>query len=130
QALLGAGHADVAEAALFFEQIGFIDRAAVREQAVLQAGEKYQRELEALGIVQRHQRDRRLFVVGVSVGDERGVIEEVADRFAALGGFGGGVEQFIQILDARFGFGRLFGLQHPLVAGAIKNELDELGQRR
>ena len=53
----GAGHADVAEAALLFHLVGIVQRARVREEAFFQAGEEDQRELQALGGVQRHERD-------------------------------------------------------------------------
>ncbi len=46
---------------------------------------------------------------GIGVGDERGVIEEVADAFLRVprprrGAF----MEFVQVLDARFGFRRGF----------------------
>ena len=54
QLLHGARRADVAEAALFFEALGVVDRTLVREQAVFHAAQEHHRELEALGGVQRH----------------------------------------------------------------------------
>ena len=58
--LAGPGDADVGEAALLLELLGVAERAHVREDAVLEAGEEDDRELEALGRVQRHQRDDAL----------------------------------------------------------------------
>src|SRR5579862_8040942 len=48
---LGARHADVEEPALFLDFGGRIDRAAVREQTFLKAGEEDGVEFEALGAV-------------------------------------------------------------------------------
>jgi hypothetical protein len=57
----------------------------VREDAVLQPGEEDDRELQALGGVQRHQGDHTLVVriVGgdlVGVGDQRDLLQEAGDR--------------------------------------------------
>ena len=50
----------------------------MREQAQFHATQEHQRKLQALGIVQRHQRDRRLFVEGIGVGDQGGMVQEIA----------------------------------------------------
>ena len=78
EALLGAGDADVAEAPFLFELVGIAEAAHVREHAVFQADEEHDRVLEALGRVQRHQRDGALRPgsVLVDVGDERDRLEE------------------------------------------------------
>ncbi len=72
---LGAGHADVAEAALFFDLLrtAALKRAEVRQQAFLHAGG----ELEAFGRVERDERDGiRLLVVLVDIRDECYVLQE------------------------------------------------------
>src|SRR5205807_1903788 len=50
----GARHADVGEPPLLLEPVEVGERALMREQALLHAGEEHHRELEALGGVQRH----------------------------------------------------------------------------
>ena len=49
-----ARHADIAQAALLLEPVKIVDRALVREQAILHAAHEHQRKLQALGRVQRH----------------------------------------------------------------------------
>ena len=83
--LLGAGDADVGEAALLLELGLVAQRALVGEDAVLEAGEEDDGELQALGGVQRHQGHHAGVVavrcVGdlVGVGDEGDPLEEVAE---------------------------------------------------
>src|SRR5579862_5924691 len=55
----GAGHADVAQAALLLDLIGIVQGAAVREGAFLEAGQVDVVEFEPLGGVQGEQSDRR-----------------------------------------------------------------------
>ena len=79
QPLARARHAHVAQPALFLQRLLGIHRPAVREQAQFHAGEEHQRKLQALGVVQRHQRDRRLLVVGIGVRHQRGVVQKIGD---------------------------------------------------
>ena len=77
----GAGDADEAEPALLFQLVQVAAGAAVREDAFLQADHRDDGELQPLGGVQRHQRDRAagaLHVVGVA--DEADVGEVVVER--------------------------------------------------
>ncbi len=78
--------------------------------------------------MERHQRDAGLGGVGVGVGDERGVVEEFGERLAALLRVLRGVGEFLQVLDAGEGFGRGFFFEGADVAGAVVEELDELGE--
>ena len=128
QGVHGARHADVAEAALFFEAVGIDQRARAGEEAFFHAGEKDQRELEALGGVQGHQGDAGFGGVGVGVGDERGVVEEFGEGLAAFLRVLRGVGEFLQILDAGESFGRGLFFERADVAAAIVEELDELGE--
>ena len=86
QPLLGPGDADVGQPALLLQLARVAERAQVREDAVLQAGQEDDRELQALGGVQRHQRDHAGVVAGdrdlVGVGHQRDLLEEVGDRAA------------------------------------------------
>ena len=58
------------------------------------------------------------------------MIQEIRNGFAALRGFGGRVDQFVQVFQAGFGFRSLLLLQHAPVAGPFQDEADEVGQRR
>ncbi len=121
QPLLGARHADVAESPLFFHGGLGIERAHMREQAFLHASEEHDGELEALGVVQREQRDGRALVQVVGIGDQRGVIQELRDGFTTFGGFRRRIHQFAQVAEARFGFRIVIDFEHPAVTGAIEN---------
>ena len=58
----------------------------MREHAVLQTDDEDHPELEALGVVEGHQRDDPLVVAQVVLlGEERDLLEELLDR-ALLGG--------------------------------------------
>ena len=98
--LLGAGHADVAEAALLFDLLGIIERTGMREDAFLEAGEEDVIEFEALGGVQREQREWGALVEVVGVADEGGAVEEIGKRFATLGAVGDSVHEFADVVGA------------------------------
>ena len=79
--LLGAGDADVGEAALLLELLLVVERPAVREEALLQPGDEDDRELEALRRVERDQGDGvGVALVRVLVGDERRLLEQPVER--------------------------------------------------
>ncbi len=82
----GAGHADVAEAALLFHLRGVLEGAGVGEETFFHAGEEDERELEAFGGVEGHEGDAGFGGVAVGVGDEGGVVEKLGEGFAAGGG--------------------------------------------
>ena len=98
------------------------------EEAFFHAGEEDERELEALGGVEGHEGDAGFGGVLVGVGDEGGVVEEFGEGFAAGRGVLRGVGEFLQVLDAGEGFGRGFVFEGADVAGAVVEELDELGE--
>ena len=82
----GARDADVEQAALLL-QPAFVERARVREHAVLAAGDEHGRILQALGVVQRHQRHQALVLAArVGVRDERDLLQEQLQGVLALGG--------------------------------------------
>ena len=88
QVLLRARDADEAQPALFFQLVQVPARAAVRQDAFLQPDHRDDGELQPLGRVQRHQRDRpagAFHVVGVA--DEadhaRGSRRSVPSGFSA-----------------------------------------------
>src|SRR6202008_1161398 len=71
-----AGHPDVAEPPLLLDPL-LLDRARVREDALLHADQVDRAELEALRVVQGHERDERAVAADrVLVGVERDLLEE------------------------------------------------------
>ena len=100
----------------------------MREEALLKAGEKDERKLEALGGVESHERDARVGIELVGIGGESGVVKEIGESFAALLGVVRGVGQFLQILDAAEGLRRAFGFESFDVAGAVDDEANEFGE--
>ena len=128
QGVHGAGHADVAEAAFLLEAVGVDQGARAGEEAFFHAGEKDQRELEALGGVQGHQGHARLGGVLVGVGDQGGVVEELGQGLAAFLRVLGGVGEFLEVFDAGEGLGRGLLFERADVAGAVVEELDQFGE--
>ena len=68
--LLGTGEADVAEPPLLLDAL-LLDRARVREDALLHADEEHRAELEALRVVERHQRDEAALLARARPGRRR-----------------------------------------------------------
>ena len=80
QPLHRARHADVCEAALLLDAV-LLDRARVREDPLLHPDHVDGAELEALRVVQRHQRhERALAADRVLVGVERDLLQERRQR--------------------------------------------------
>ena len=104
--------------------------ARVGEQALFQTAEKNQRKFQAFGRVQRHQSDLGAFVVGIGIAHQGGMVEKLVERLAAIAGVHGGVDQFVQVLDSRVGFGRVFFFEQFDVAGAVDQELQDVGSGR
>ena len=77
---LRAGDPHVGEPALLLE-VARLDRAHVREHAVLEPDDEDDRELEPLRVVEGHQRDDALLVAQVVLlREERELLEELLDR--------------------------------------------------
>ena len=53
--LLGAGHADIKQPALFLQLAAFLHGPAVRKQAIFQSHDEHDGKLQSLGGVERHQ---------------------------------------------------------------------------
>ena len=68
-------------------------------------------------------------VDAIGVGNQRRVIEEIGQHFAALRGIRRCVDQFHSGSRARLGVRVRILLQHPLIAGAIENQPDQLIER-
>src|SRR5579859_2040129 len=128
--IAGAGHSHVAEPALLFELFGVIKATAVREGAFFEAGQEDVVEFEALGSVQREQRDGSALIKVVGVAYQRCTVEEIGKRLATIRAFGHGIDQLIQVIDAREIFGGIALAQHVQVAGGFHNKGDELRGRQ
>ena len=77
----GAGHAHITQPPLLLETLEVGERALVRKQALLESREEYHRELEALGVVQRHHLHTVLPLIRLALaGFERGVRQEGLER--------------------------------------------------
>ena len=82
---LGAGDPDVREPPLLLELAFVIERPAVREQALLETRDEHDRELEALGGVERDERHRvGIALVRILVRDECGLFEQAVERVLGL----------------------------------------------
>src|ERR671911_970025 len=88
QPLPGPSDADVGQPALFLELARLGERALVWKDAVLEAGEEHDGELQTLRRVQRHQRDDTTVVLAlryvVGVGDEAHLLEECGEHPGVL----------------------------------------------
>src|SRR6266404_9454684 len=119
QLLHRARHADVAEAPLLLDAV-LLDRARVREDPLLEADEEDGLELEALRIVQRHQRDERALAAdGVLVGVERDLLEErrQARLRVLLLPLARERDELLEVLDATLRLDRPLGLERLDVTG-------------
>src|SRR5688572_10880480 len=134
QLALGTRDADVAEAALLLETRGVVQRALMREQAVLHAAKEQQRELETLRGVQRHELYDVLIRVGLAVARlEHGEREKLRERrqvgLLRAHDLARGIDELLEVLDARFaaGIGVLTMMRDE--AAALDDARDLLVQR-
>jgi hypothetical protein len=135
--------ADEDEPPLLLELVGPLETALVGHDAVLERGEVDDRKLQALRGVERHERHAIAGrIPGVGVGDERGHLEEAAERIdvrlpgiTTRGPARGDVlvelprggEQFLRIGEPVEPLLVLVALllEHPSIAGAVEHRLDE-----
>ena len=125
------GDAHVGQPALLLHQVVVEHGPGQREHALLHAGQEHVVELQALCGVQRHQRHRAAGLVhGVQVGDQRHVLQEIAEPAlrVQLLEFGDRALQLLYVLDAALVLLALGGLQRRDVAGALDQRLHELRQ--
>ena len=126
--LAGAGHPDVAEPPLLVLGV-LLERALVREEPLLHADHEDDRELEPLGVVQRHQGDvRALDVERVLVGEERDLLEERVERGLLLAPFlvlARDPDQLLEVLDPALRLERALGLEHVHVAARREHLLEQ-----
>ena len=119
---------DMGEAALLFEPGAalIVERALVRQQAFLPAGQEHGVELEPLGGMQRHDRDRFGALAAVGVHHQRDVLEEAAEVLELLHR----AHELLQVFEPAGGVGRAVLLPHLGVAGLVEHDLGELGVRQ
>ena len=134
QPLLGPRHADVAEPPLLLDVV-LLDRAHVREDPVLHPEHEHGAELQALGVVQRHQRDLAGALVGhVVLGRvQRDLLEELRQRRLVAPAVRGDLvlarhaDELLEVLDAAARLDRPLGLERLEIAGPLEHALDQLG---
>ena len=127
---LRAGDADVREPALLLELLLVVERPAVREQALLEAGDEDDRELEALRRVERDQRHRiGVALVRVLVGDEGGLLEQPVERVVGRQVVVAGRDeaQLEQVRPALLAVLRAVR-EHRPVAGRLERLVEQLGE--
>ena len=129
-----AGDADVGEPALLLDA-ALVDRARVREHAVLHADDEDDRELEALGVVQRHQRHEALVVARCcprrraarsAAGTPRASRPRVRWRRTRAPT----LHELLEVLDPALRLDRPLGLERLEVAGLVQHLLEQLADGR
>ena len=112
ESFAGARHAHVAEPAFLFQSLRILGGTLVGKQALFQPDQEHHRKLQALGGVQRHQLHAVFPVLGLALARlQRRMHQkagEVVHAFGFLGEEGilaggelaGGVDQFLEVLDA------------------------------
>ena len=102
----------------------------MREDPLLHPDHEHGAELEALRVVERHQRDEALLLADrVLVGEERDLLEERRTGSAppSLDVLLRDADELLQVLDAAARLDRPLGLERLEVAGLLEDALDELG---
>ena len=127
---LRPGDPDVGEPALLLELLLVVERPAVREEALLEAGDEHDRELEALGGVERDERHRvGVALVRVLVGDEGRLLEQPVERVVGREVVVAGRDraQLEQVRPALLAVLGAVG-EHRPVAGRLERLVEQLGQ--
>ena len=104
-ALARARQADMGEAALLLQPgaAALVERALMRKQAFLPAGQEHGVEFQPLGGVQRHDVDRLLALGAVAVHHQRDVLEEAGEVLEFLHG----AHQLLEVFQPAGGVGAL-----------------------
>jgi hypothetical protein len=128
EAALGAGDADVHQAAFFLDLV-FVDRALVGQQAFFDADEEDVLELQALGGVQGGQLNLVEFgVVLVEHGDQADGLDHVHQRLAVLLALSAQpAGEIAHVAPLGFGFPRLAAFVQPgFVVDGLEHVVDDL----
>ena len=121
----GPGDADVEEPALLLQLARLGQGAEVGEDPLLQPDHEDGRVLQALGRVQRHQRDPGAVAVELVGVRHQGHGLEEADDVVEVAGLGG---QLGQVLDPPVGLVGVLGHQLGQVARPLGHQLHEVGR--
>ena len=139
QTTLGAGHADIAEAALFLELGRVLGAALVGKQPLLHAHKKYQRKLEPFGAVQGHEVHALLPLLGLHFAGLECCVgkkghQRILIRLSLFGLFldevAGGRHQLMKVLDAGLRPIDLVALVVGEQSAALDNDAGALLQRQ
>ena len=116
------------EAALLFQPGAalVVERALVREQAFLPAGQEHGVEFQALGRVQGHDVDRVGLGALLVVHHQRDVLEKTLQVLELLHG----AHQLFEVFQAAGGVGGAVLLPHLGVAALVEHDLGELVVRQ
>src|SRR6185369_2723104 len=99
----------------------------MRKETVLESDNEHERKLKAFGGVGGHQSDWSVSFILIGIRNESGVIYKLAQPFDALFiVIDGGIDEFLQIFQTRFGLVGLFGLERVLVTGFEDRGLDDV----
>src|SRR5581483_11526367 len=121
-------HADVTETPLLLHAV-LLNRTRVREDPFLEPDEIHGLELQALRVVQRHERhERALTADRVLVGVQRNLLQERRQRrlgvlLLPLTREG---DELLQVLDAALRLDRALRLERGDRARLVENALDQL----
>ena len=119
-------------------QVALLDRARVRENALLAADHEDHLVLEPLGVVQRHQRREALLLAqAVLFGDQRDLRQELLQwgvrgipfQLAIGVELPGDADQLLEVLDPSLGLDGALGLQRLDVPRVAQDRLEQLGHR-
>ena len=115
------------EAALFLQPgaAALVERALMREQAFLPAGQEHGVEFQPLGGMQRHDVDGLLGLGAFAVHHQRDVLEEALQVLEFLHR----AHQLLEVFQAAGGVGGAVLLPHVGVADFVEHDLGQLGVR-
>ena len=131
------GDADVGQPAFLGHLARIAERASVREDAFLHAGQEDDRELQPLRGVQGHERDHaaRRIRNRVGVRDQRDLLEKgvqiagLRRPLPRLFELASNIDQLTQVVDASLVLRITARLELPYVSGFVQNRLENLARR-
>ena len=124
-ALARAREPDMREPALFLQAgaAGLVERALMRKQAFLPAGQEHGVEFQPLGGMQRHDVDGVVVAFAVAVHHQRNMFEEAGEVLELLHG----AHELLQVFQPPGGIGGTVLLPHLGIAGFIEHDFGQFG---